>query len=175
MTRMDLEGYDCASAVQANAKDAATAHARTASMQSLLRPVHHTLGISGDAVDVPELALAAEAIEPAQLGDSRRIRRRPRGPQRAREPPAVARGIGIRLPVQLDAVARELDVHTGPVEQQRMQLGGEAAGVLLAQQPYAGDVLVDLRLELKLERRDGAIVRGVPHQIDEVADALQRD
>src|SRR5262245_20024641 len=113
---MDLEGYDCASAVQANANDAATANARTGLMQSLLRPVHHTLGKSGDALDVPELALAAEAVEPAQLGDRRRICRGPRGPQRAREPPAVARSIGVRLPVQLDAVPRELDVHAGPVE-----------------------------------------------------------
>src|SRR5215471_4560061 len=173
MTRTGLVGYDCASAAQANAIDAATAHARTGFMS--LPPTRPSyLTESGEALDVPDLSLAPQPVEPAQLRDRRGIRCGPRGPQRAREPPAVARSIGVRLPVKLDAVARELVVHAGPVEQQGVQLGGEAAGILLAQQPDAGDVLVDLRLELELERRDGPVVRCVPDEVDEVADALER-
>ena len=60
------------------------------------------------------------------------------------------------------------------LEQQVMQLGRIAPGILLAQQPPAGDVLVDLRLQFQLQQRHAAIVAGVPGQVEKMADALER-
>ncbi len=74
-------------------------------------------------------------------------------------------------PARLPADGR---IDARPLEQRAVQLARETPLALLAQQPGAEHVFVDLGLQLQLEQRHRLVVAGVPGDVHEVAHALGR-
>ena len=76
--------------------------------------------------------------------------------------------------IEPGAIAGGDRIHARALEQRAVQLARETSVALLAQQPGAEHVFVDLRLQLELEQRHRLVVAGVPRDIDEMAHPFGR-
>src|SRR5688572_30579272 len=69
---------------------------------------------------------------------------------------------------------REQRIDSRALEKDVQQLPRKTLGVLLPEKQITRDVLVDLRLQLQLQKRNGLVVTRVPREVHEVTHAFER-